>query len=102
MLRSTILKETLLSSIVSRASQTSKVEKNRNFLGWICNCLGWQIQVQCHVATSGGRFVAELEEPSAKGGNGRVGCERHFRFQFFVVSDEMDCEEGKKKELVTF
>lgn len=70
-----MLEKSLLRTVLGRASQTRQVDKNRNLLPR--DSLFRQVEVEVHLAASGGGIVAQLEQLAAKGDDSGLGGDRH-------------------------
>lgn len=71
------LEETLLSTVVARTCETSKVEQNRDLLSGLGGGLWWEVEVELHLAIRRCCLVGKLEELAAERGNGSCSFERH-------------------------
>lgn len=72
-----MLEEALLGAIVGGAGETGQVDEDGDFLRGVLDGLGRQVEVEGHFAAGGGGGMAELEELSAKGGDGCLRCDGH-------------------------
>ena len=71
-----MLEEALLRAVLGRASQTGQVDQEGDLRGRVLGSLG-QVEVEVHLAASGGCIVAQLQQLAAEGGDGGLGGDRH-------------------------
>lgn len=71
-----MLEEALLRAVLGRASQTGQVDQEGDLRGRVLGSLG-QVEVEVHLAASGGGIVAQLQQLAAEGGDGGLGGDRH-------------------------
>lgn len=71
-----MLEEALLRAVLGRAGQTGQVDQEGDLLGRVLGSLG-QVEVEVHLAASGGGIVAQLQQLAAEGGDGGLGGDRH-------------------------
>ena len=70
-----MLEEPFLGAIVARASEAGEVEEDgRGFGG---GGLGWEVEIDFHLAGGGSGFVGQLEQLAAEAGDGCRCFEGH-------------------------
>lgn len=72
-----MLEEALLRAVLGRASQSGQVNQKGDLLGRVLVGSLGQVEVEVHLAASGGGIVAQLQQLAAEGGDGGLGGDRH-------------------------
>ena len=72
-----MLKESLLRAIVGCTGETRQVYQQRNLMDLVVRCLWGQVEVEGHFTICGLSIVCELEQLSAKTGDGGFRRNRH-------------------------